>query len=393
MQHETPSGFLEIFRFAVGEGEIMSVILEAWDSFFFRSPALLLVMLPFLILLLAQISGKRKGGAIALTGLEELLARTRIFGTRRKLIRSMLWAAIVVGIGVLWAGPTLRSAEPILGSGSQTSYRNLLILLDISRSMSMPLGVEKYVTLPGQVRPSSDEESAAGPKKPRYIAAREALVDFVERFEGDRIGLILFSTEPFLARWPTVETDNRFVEVLEEDIGRGSVSQLQGFSSLTNIHKALDLAREVFAEQKVMKEGAVVMITDAEDDFESMGVAARNLRKDGVRLYTIGVGISEQVAKKLSREFANDPGFRIFRVDSEEELQDAYRLVGELEESPQFQINQRKFESDLRWFLSLALVVIAAVIILVLEVRFHQARAADAIKENRKETKHGLQLP
>lgn len=371
---------------------MMDVTPAIWGSFFFRSPAWLLVMLPFFLLLLAQLRSRRKGGAIALTGLETLRARTRISGARTKLVRCLLWSVVVVGTGLLCAGPALRSSEPLFVDDSRTSHRNLLILLDISRSMSVPLGAEKNVTLPGQPRAPTPQDPTAAPKKPRYVAAREALVDFVERFEGDRIGLILFSAEPILARWPTVETGSRFAEILEEDIGRGAVSQLQAFSSLTNVHKALDLARDVFAQQKLAAGGATVMISDAEDDMESMGVAARNLRKDGIRLYTIGVGISEQIAEKLSREFANDPGFRLFRVDSEVDMQEAYRLVGELEQSPQFQIGQRWFETDLRWILSLVLVVVAAIVLWILEARFHQARAADTAEVSSKETKHGLRL-
>ena len=356
------------------------------DAFSFATPIGFLLLLPFVGLLIWQFVGRGIGNPIALTGLEYLRARVRLQDSRRKGVRAGLWGVMALGMAVLWAGPTVHSSKPIFEADKQTSYKNIMMLMDISRSMSVPVGLEQSRSLPGQFRARAATGSDNG--KTRFVAAREALMAFVGRFEGERIGLILFSTEPFLARWPTVETKDRFLEVLNDELGRSSVSQLQRLSSLTNINKALELARDVILRQEGVKGGTVVMISDAEDDVENMGVAVRNLRNDGIRIYTIGVGMSAEIVERLSKDFKDDPGFRIFRVDSEIEIQEAYRLIGNLETSPLAQLDKREFETDLRWFLSLLLAVIGGVVVLTLETGFHQTSAGRSAAQERRREGH-----
>lgn len=371
----------------------MTVIGDILDSVRFTAPAWFLVSVPFFALLAWQLANRGRRGTVALTGLEYLSAGHCFPGALRRWARALLWGSLAIGIGALSAGPVYHSDRPLFAGANQTVHKNFVLMFDISRSMSVPLGREKVVSLPGQPAPPRSEDDKGGKEKvARYQAARKALMDFVARFKGERIGLILFSTEPILARWPTVETGNRFWEVLEEDIGQGVESQIQAFSSLTNTDKALALAREVFSSQDVVGDGAVILIADAEDDVQNIGVAARNLRKDGIRLYIIGVGISKQIAGDLSREFAADPGFRIFRVDSQEEMREAYRLVGEVEELPRFRLNQKEYAADVRWILAMVLVVFAGIVLTILTVACHQSQAAGGGVADSEGGRHGFRV-
>ena len=237
----------------------MNVIGDIIDSVSFTTPAGLLVSLPFFALLGWQLGNRVRRGTVALTGLEYLSANSWFSAARRRWLRALLWGTLAAAIGVLWAGPVFHSDRPLFAGASPTVHKNFVLLFDISRSMTVPLGQEKIVSLPGQpAPPPTDGGKEKKDKVPRYQAARKTLMDFVARFNGERIGLILFSTEPILARWPTVETQNRFWEVLEENIGREEDSQIQAFSSLTNTDKALALARDVFASQDVVGDGAVI---------------------------------------------------------------------------------------------------------------------------------------
>lgn len=372
----------------------MNAIGDIIGSVSFTTPAGLLVSLAFFALLGWQLANRAKRGTVALTGLEYLAANSWFSAAPRRWLRAVAWGTLAAMIGVLWAGPVYHSDRPLFAGASQTVHKNFVLMLDISRSMTVPLGQEKIVSLPGQPAPAP---TTAGKKKldkvPRYQAARKALMDFVARFNGERIGLILFSTEPILARWPTVETENRFWEVLEENIGRGVESQLQAFSSLTNTDKALSLARDVFAAQDVVGDGAVILITDAEDDVQNIGVAARNLRKDRIRLYIIGVGIAQKIADGLTRDFAADPGFRIFRVDSEQEMREAYRLVGEVEELPRFRLDRKEYTTDIRWILALVLVLLASLVLGLLNFAFHQSQAGSGRAANAEGGRNGLRIP
>jgi hypothetical protein len=153
-----------------------------------------------------------------------------------------------------------------------------------------------------------------------------------------------------------------------ESIRRGSGTQLEAFSSLTNIDKGLLMARKAFSGE----EGAIILISDAEDDLENLGRGVRNLRKAGIRLYILGVGIPDDILAKISQEFSGDPGFRIFRADSEQDMEEAYRVVSEIEESPQLVDETRLFETDLRGPLSVLLAILSVILLILNEKMFHQ---------------------
>ncbi len=335
---------------------------------YFASPWMLLVMLLFLPALLRELRRAGPGRSAPLSGIEYLKGRLADAASRKKLSRVAVLAAVIVVLGLVWAGPVLQTGRPLLVADQLARQKNLILAIDVSRSMSGPLEIpdrEQRFAAYGQA------SAATAGGQSRYEAARDSVYRFVDRFPDARIGLILFSTEPFLARWPTTDTGNRFVEVLEEDLR--AASQLRRFSSLTNTDAALRLAQSVFARLATARGGAVIHVSDAEDDFENMGLAIRALRADGIRLYTIGVGISEAIVRRLTDEFAGDPGFRIFHVDSEDEMQEAYRLVAELEEAPQYAESEQAYVTDLRWLLALVLVPLALLALWLIEVRLHRS--------------------
>ena len=351
----------------------MNILGEIFTSFSFNSALLFIVISPLILLLLWEANRKRKRTTIALTDLEYLRSSGCVTGNNRHLFRVILWGIIVVMLGFIWAGPVLHTDAPLFYSGEQSLQKNMIVAIDISRSMGQPLEIpdkeERFANY--GIPQLSDDVTQL--KQSRYESARQTFYNFIDRFKGARIGLILFSTEPFLARWPTTETNNRFIEILEEKIGQGERSQLQRFSSLTNIDEALRLTGEVFSRQYNVQGGAVILITDAEDELENMGIAIRTIRNNDIRLYIIGVGISEVIVEKLSVEFTGDLGFRIFHVDSEEEMQEAYGLVSELEESPRYVSEEQEFITDVRWIIALFLVFISTIVIFIAETYYHQS--------------------
>lgn len=339
-------------------------------SFSFASPNWFFLIVPFAAILLWDLVGRSQPGTVAIADLEYLRTKECFSHKGRRATRATCWLFLVIFISMIWARPTYLSREPLFQRSETVAAPKFLFMLDVSRSMSTPLGLEKSVRLPGQpVVTVPGDSNAEG--RSRYDAAREALWDFMSRFDSAQIGLILFSTEPILARWPTTEIANGFREVLEENIGRGELSQLQSFSSLTNTNKALSLAREVIGSQS--GPGAIVLITDAEDDLRSLGLAVRNVRKDGIRLYIIGVGVSEKSIERISKNFKDDADFRIFRVDSEDEMQNAHRLVAEVEGSRTTELDESVYESDLGWLFALVLSLVVYGGLWVFENFYHES--------------------
>ena len=338
----------------------MEGLISFAESLRFESPELILIIIPLLLLLVWQYFVNRKFGSYQLSDLEFLRVHNCFHGKWRKVARTALWGLLFLWFGILWSDPIMTTTSPLFNSGGQALHKNFIVVFDMSPSMNLSVEHKGY----------GGEDLKAGQEGvTRYETAREALFDFLQRFEGERFGIILFSTEPFLARWPTVETQNRFLEVLGDNIRRGSGTQLEAFSSLTNIDKALDLARSIFDGE----EGALILISDAEDDLENLGTAVRGLRDSNIRLYTIGVGIPEEIIDQLSYAFRSDPGFRIFQVDSEEEMREAYRIVGEVEESPLFATEETSYETRLRWLLSLLTVIATLLVLWIDQSQFHQS--------------------
>lgn len=329
----------------------------------FSSPLLTLVAGLLGLVVLYQYSYPRQHGTIATTGLEYLVERKSVGRKSPKLGKAAIQFILVAGLALLWAGPEYHSTEPLFDGNAPRQYRKFIIALDISPSMNLPSDVTGY----GEDDLKSGEEGVT-----RFEMAREALVDFLERFRGQQFGLVLFSTEPLLARWPTTDTANDFSDVLES-IRRGSNTQLGAFSSLTNIDKGLALAKLAAAGDAA----AIILISDAEDHLENIGAAVSDLRQSGIRLYVIGVGISEQVIETLSGQFDDDPGFRIFRAASEREMEEAYEIVGSVEVSPTLAGMERTYRTDLGWVFALAVVAMSIVLFWLSETRFHTTVAAD----------------
>ena len=209
------------------------------DTFSFISPLLFLVIVPFLILLILELRNRSSSTTIAMTDIEYLRSQGCVRSKYWHGLRILLWALIVLLLGLLWTAPILRTAIPLFASGDKMLQKNMIVAIDISRSMGQPLKMPDKEERFANYAANQQAEQGGPDQISRYESARQTFYSFVDRFEGARIGLILFSTEPFLARWPTVERDNKFIEVLEEIIGSQERSQLQRFSSLTNIDEAI----------------------------------------------------------------------------------------------------------------------------------------------------------
>lgn len=333
----------------------METITGLVGSASFASPLLFLVILPFLIFMAWQIRTRGRGGAIWATDLEYLRSKRKLTGVSRKILRIGLLGTIVFFIGVLWAEPTVRTAHPILFGGSYALHKTILVVIDVSGSMT---GSHKTATATEMFVP--------------YEVARKEFVKFADNFRGERIGLVLFSDKAFVARWPTTETEHQFSEILNEDISQSS-SQLRLFSQGTETKKGLDLARQVLNEQKLSKGSVVVLITDLQDIESQIIEGIKGLREDGVRVYTFAVGADKLRVDTLENEFKDDDGVRFFKADSSEEIAQAYQLVSRAENSPEFKAENASFETNLRWATAFILFIVSVVVFILLSTSLHRS--------------------
>ncbi|MFN0217130.1 MAG: VWA domain-containing protein [Saprospiraceae bacterium] len=160
---------------------------------------------------------------------------------------------------------TITWANPEGGSKTQTTTQkvaDIFIALDISQSM-----------LCRDIAPSRLERAKIFAQK------------LVQNLEGDRVGLIFFAGNAFLA--VPLSTDYPF---LLQSLQTASPDLLteQG----TAIASALELAEKSFEAQAGGGYGAVVLITDGENHDEVTLEAVKNLKEKGGIVLPVGVGTS-----------------------------------------------------------------------------------------------------
>lgn len=210
---------------------------------------------PALLFLLQRYSGWARKRDLTRIAAPQFLARlTRSHSALRRALKNALLLLAVLGIG-------LALARPQWGEQSESSHlfgQDMIFLLDCSRSM-----------LATDVTPS------------RLQRAKLAILDFVQRQNHGRVGLVAFAGQAFL-QCPLTFDFGAFQDTLN-DIDARTIP-VPG----TDIGRALD---EGFrALDKNERQKVLILLTDGED-LEKGGIKqAEDLAKKGVVIFTIGVG-------------------------------------------------------------------------------------------------------
>jgi Ca-activated chloride channel family protein len=116
----------------------------------------------------------------------------------------------------------------------------------------------------------------------RLERAKQALEKFIDKLEGDRLGIIVFAGEAYVQL--PITADYSAAKLFLGSINPGIVP-VQG----TNITDAINLSMESFGKD-IGKNKSIIIITDGEDHEEDAVKAAEEAGKQGVIVNTIGVG-------------------------------------------------------------------------------------------------------
>lgn len=155
-------------------------------------------------------------------------------------------------------------ANPQIGSKLEKVERqgvDLMIALDVSNSM-----------LAEDIKPN------------RLERAKRAISKLVDNLQGDRIGIVVFAGRAYtqLPITSDYSAAKLFINTIDTD-----VVPTQG----TSIGQAINLSMEAF--EKSEHEKAIIVITDGEDHEDDPVAAAEEAVKNGVSIYTIGIGLPE----------------------------------------------------------------------------------------------------
>jgi Ca-activated chloride channel family protein len=312
-----------------------------------------LLLLPALVGFLAW-SGRRRRKAAERLGEAILIKRLSLRVSRaRDRSKSLL---LLTGFLFL----VLAIARPQWGQGTdEVVARGVDVFLVLDTSFSMDAT---------DVAPSRMERA-------RYIAS--ALID---RLQGNRIGLIVFSGNAFVQCPLTL--DYGAAKIFLETVSTGVVPEPG-----TNILEALEAASRGFVARD-SKFRVVVLLTDGEETEGSILGVAEKAREEGIVIHTIGIGTprgepipvrneggdvtdyirdesGQPVLSRLGEEtlskVALGTGGEYFRISEqdreiEEIVSSIAGMEGEELESQLF----RRFQERFYWPLGLALVLLLA---------------------------------
>ena len=162
----------------------------------------------------------------------------------------------------------LALSRPQIGTSLELVKRSgldIMIGLDISASM-----------LAEDIKPN------------RLLKAKHAISSFIDRLEGDRVGLIAFAGDSFVQCPLTI--DYTAAKLLLDALSVDTISQ-----SGTEISQAIEVGGSSF-NQEEDKYKVLLFFTDGEDHGKRAIEAAKAAANQGIRIYCVGVGSPNQGA-------------------------------------------------------------------------------------------------
>jgi Ca-activated chloride channel homolog len=232
------------------------------SSFAFGAPGYLVVLLPLLPVAIWVLfrEQRRQRDALRLFGEESLLARSSILPSRT---RRGTGAALRVGAVALLL---VALARPQLGerdAGMAHSGRDLLVVLDLSRSMN-----------------------AADTGATRLTIAKQTVANVLAASPHNRVGLIVFGGSAFLQLPLTTNyaAFQRFLSAAStDDLGDPG----------TDLSNALMAAATAFEHEGERGYQSVLLLSDGESGPGEIGPALSRLSRAHIPVFAVGVGSVE----------------------------------------------------------------------------------------------------
>lgn len=283
---------------------------------------LLLLPLPLLVRRLLPAAGEPGTAALRAPFFGVVAAAAGNGGARGRVPRLRLVVA-----GAAWVLLVTAAARPQwLGEPLEVPLagRDLMLAVDVSESMQV-----EDMTLEGRA-------------VDRLTAVQKIAGEFIERRQGDRLGLILFGSQAY------VQTPLTF--------DRATVAHMLADAAIGLAGKRTAIGDAIGLAVKRVGEGAagervMILLSDgantagAVDPRQAAALAARR----GLRIHTVGIGAermrvrgifggrtvnpSAELDEAMLRDVAAATGGRYFRATDSGALEEVYRLIDELEPS------------------------------------------------------------
>ena len=225
--------------------------------FRFEDPAYLYLLALVPVLVLIRLWGLRKRKRQLGKFGDPALLKSLMPDVSKARAEAKFWlmTAAVALLAVMLARPQMGTKI----SQEQRQGIEVILALDISNSMKAE-----------DVAPS------------RLDKSKMLIENLVDNFTNDKVGLVVFAGDAFVQL--PITSDYVSAKMFLQNIGPSLIAS-QG----TNIGEAIELSSRSFTKQDRVGR-AIIVITDGEDHEGEAVAAAKKARKEGMRVFVLGVG-------------------------------------------------------------------------------------------------------
>jgi len=290
----------------------------------FGHPLILLLLL--LLPLIAWLKGRR-GEPPAFIYSSVQLVRGLLNVTRTRsggFLSALRWVALGLFIIALAQPRLTKSETKVTASGV-----DIVVALDMSGSMI------------------SEDFEVRGQRVNRFNMARAVLKKFIDQRPNDRIGLVVFATEPYIATPLTLDHD-----FLTDDLDRLRIGAIDENRTAigSGLSTAVNRLRELKSKSKI-----VILMTDGQNNSGKIAplTAAEAAQALKIKVYTIGVGMrgmapmpiffgGQRIGERMEpvdidedtlQKVANLTGGKYYRADNTARFQAIYAEIDKLEKT------------------------------------------------------------
>jgi Ca-activated chloride channel family protein len=315
----------------------------------FAHPYFLLLLL--LLPLLAWLKGRRgQPPAFLYSAVRLVEGLTRARRSRAgAFLAALRWLVLAAFIIALAQPRFMKSQTTVKASGV-----DIVVALDLSGSMIS----EDFVVRGGRVN--------------RFNMARAVLKQFIDQRPNDRIGLVVFAAQAFIATPLTLDHD-----FLQENLDRLEIGTINADQTAIGdaLSTALNRLRELKSKSKI-----VILMTDGQNNAGKVDplTAAEAAQALGAKVYTIGIGtrglapmpvfmngqkvgyrqMPVDIDENTLQKIADKTGGKYYRADNAERFQQIYAEIDKLEKTEAVINKLNQYQELFPWLVSFGLALL-----------------------------------
>jgi Ca-activated chloride channel family protein len=315
----------------------------------FAHPFLFLLLL--LLPVLAWLKGRRGAppafvySSVQLVRAMQKIHRSRFGG----FLGSLRWLALALCIVALAQPRFAKSTTEVKASGV-----DIVVAFDMSGSML------------------SEDFEVKGERVNRFNMARQVLKGFIDERPNDRVGLVLFASQAFIATPLTLDHD-----FLQENLDRLEIGAINEHATAIGdgLATAVNRLRDLKAKSKI-----VILMTDGQNNSGKLDplLAAEAAKSLDVKVYTVGIGMHgeapmparDMFGRKVYQmvpvdvdedtlgKIADKTGGKYYRADNAEKFQQIYNEIDKLEKTEASIKKYTRFTELFPWFIAAGLAIL-----------------------------------